>query len=397
MIALSRRYAQIPPSPTLALDARAKALAAEGTKVLNFAVGEPDFSAPQAVVEATIAALKQNKTRYGVAGGGQKLRELIAAKLLRENKLTFDPSQIVAGIGAKEILFHLFLTLLEEGDEVLLPTPYWVSYTSHAIACGAKCVTLPLAAEAPRITKDMVERALTPRTKLVMLNSPNNPAGYVLSESELRAIGEALRDKNVWIISDEIYEYLAFDRPHVSLLTLMPELKDRFILVNGLSKGYAMTGFRVGYCAAPEPVAKLVRTLESQSSTCLPPFIEEGAIKALELGPGVMADDIAKLRSRRDLAVKRLKEIPDTRFLKPEGAFYVFIDVRDALKHDPRFKNDDTLAFSRMLLEEHHVAMVPGEAFGTKGFLRLSYAVNNEDLEEGIARLAQALKALRHG
>lgn len=392
---VSYRYSKLEPSPTLALDAKAKQLAAAGTKVINFSVGELDFATPAPIIDATIASLKSGHTRYSVAGGSPALRQAIADKLLRENQLHYNINEIVCGMGAKEILFHIFLSILNEDDEVILSAPYWVSYTSHIQAAGGKAVVIPMApADSPkRLTVDMIKSVITPRTKAIVLNSPNNPAGYILAPEELKALGEYLKLLGIWVISDEIYEYLAFDKPHASMAALVPALRDTFILVNGLSKGFAMTGFRVGYCAAPETVAKLVRTLQSHSSTCLPKFIEEAAITALQSGSSLMQPAIAKLKERRDLAVQKLQNIPQLKLVRPEGAFYIFMDIRDCLAKS-QFGPDNTMAFSNYLLEKYHVAMVPGEAFGAKGYLRLSYALSTEDLITGIDRLTKALQEI---
>jgi aspartate aminotransferase len=392
-VSLSKRISQLQPSPTVALNQKAKELAEQGHKVINFSVGEPDFGTPSPVVEVAIEAIKQGKTKYGAAGGGLPLRKAIAAKLDRENQLSYGPSQIVVGIGAKEILFHLALALINEGDEVLIPAPYWVSYTEHVVAAGGTPVVIPMPQDhrGARLTPAMIAAHVTPRTKAIVLCSPNNPAGYTLSRQELLDLGQYLQDKPWWIIADEIYESMSYDAPHVSLGTLYPDLKDRFILVNGFSKGYAMTGWRVGYMAGPSQVADLVRTLQTQSSTCLPPFIEEAAIKALSLGPDFMKDKMQLLKGRRDMAVKLLRDMPSVDMIPPSGAFYIFIDIRKVLAKSPLYANDNSLAFSARLLESYHVAMVPGEAFGAPGFLRLSYAVHDDTLLEGLKRLKEAL------
>ena len=392
MIQLSRRILNVKSSPTVALNAKAKALAKEGAKVLNFTVGEPDFSTPAAVVEKAITALKAGRTKYGPAGGSPEFREAIAAKLARENGLHFPASDIVCGVGAKELLFHIFLALLNEGDEVLVPSPYWVSYPDQILAAGAKPVFLPVSGdmgEAPIRIAD-IERLSTPKTVGIILNSPNNPAGYMFSETLSRELGQYLSRKPWWIVSDEIYEYMAFDRPHVSLLALFPDLKDRFIHVNGMSKGYAMTGWRVGYCAGPSAIMKMVRDLQSHSSTCLPPFIEEAATYAISQGPTLLANELATLKKRRDMAASLAAKIPGVDFAAPQGAFYLFLDVREALQ---KAKSTlDTFAFAERLLTEHHMAVVPGEAFGAPGFLRLSYATGESTISEGMDRLATALR-----
>lgn len=394
-LTLSRRMTQLQPSPTLALNAKAKELAEQGHKVINFSVGEPDFPTPAPIVEAGIKALREGKTKYGGAGGGVPLRKLIAEKLKRENQLTYDLNQIVVGVGAKEILFHISLSILNEGDEVLIPAPYWVSYTEHVLAAGAKPVVIPMPEDhrAPRLTPDMIKPYVTARTKAIMITSPNNPAGYVIPPAELEALGRYLEDKPWYIISDEIYEQMSFDGPSVSMATLVPGIRDRFILVNGFSKGYAMTGWRVGYMAGPLPVANMVRTLQTQSSTCLPMFVEDAACEAYRLGPQCMQENMKELRRLRDLAFDILSSIPDVSMLKPSGAFYVFLDLRKVLARTGL----NSLDFSKKLLETYHVAMVPGEAFGVPGFVRLSYAVREDILREGLKRLSDALSALRNG
>ncbi len=396
-ISLSARISHLQPSPTVALNTKAKELAEQGHKVINFSVGEPDFPTPEPIVEAAIEALRQGKTKYGAAGGGLPLRKAIAAKLEKENQLSYQPSQIVVGVGAKEILFHLALALINEGDEVLIPAPYWVSYTEHVLAAGGKPVVIPYPQDhkGPRLTPEMIKPYVTAKTKAIVLTSPNNPVGYVMEREEIKELGAYLADKPWWIISDEIYEYMAYDGEAVSIGTLCPAVRDRFILVNGFSKGYAMTGWRVGYMAGPARVAELVRTLQTQSSTCLPAFVEEGALKALSLGPDLMKDKMQVLKGRRDLAVRLLQDIPDVDMIPPKGAFYVFIDIRKNLEKASAYKNHNSLAFSAALLEKHHVAMVPGEAFGAPGFLRLSYAVHEDVLTEGLRRLRVALQELR--
>lgn len=393
---LSSRISQLQPSPTVALNTKAKELAELGHKIINFSVGEPDFPTPEPIVQAGIKALREGKTRYGAAGGGLPLRKAIVDKLLKDNQLSYAPDQIVVGIGAKEILFHVSLALLNPGDEVLIPAPYWVSYTEHVLAAGATPIVIPMPRdhESPRLTPAMIESYVTPRTKAIVITSPSNPGGFVIPPDEIKTLGAYLTQKNWWIISDEIYEYMSYDGPSISLATLVPALRDRFILVNGLSKGFAMTGWRVGYMAGPKAVADLVRTLQTQSSTCLPPFVEEAAIEALRHGRELMADKMLILRQRRDLAVSILQEFPDLDMLPPNGAFYIFIDLRKVLAKSALYANDNSLDFSKKLLETYHVAMVPGEAFGAPGFIRLSYATHEDILKEGLKRLGDALDAV---
>lgn len=391
---LSRRILNVKSSPTVALNAKAKALAKEGAKVLSFAVGEPDFATPKAVVEKAIESLNAGRTKYGPAGGSPEFRQAIAAKLKRENNLTFAPEDIVVGIGAKELLFHIFLAITNEGDEIIVPTPCWVSYPDQVIAAGGKPVLLPLPNDIAKepVSIDAIDKAATKNTRAIVLNSPNNPTGYMFDKSLLDELGRYLRDKPWWIVADEIYEYLAFDKPHVSLLELYPELKPRFIYVNGMSKGYAMTGWRVGYTAGPAAAMKLVRDLQSHSSTCLPPFIEDAATFAITQGRALLAAEVVTMRKRRDLATTMLKKIPGVAFVEPHGAFYLFIDVRPALA---KAKTPLTsMQLSEFLLTKHHVAVVPGEAFMAPGFLRFSYATDEQSIAAGLERFAKALQEL---
>ena len=390
---LSERLQKVQASPTLALNAKANALKKQGKPVCSFVVGEPDYDTPSIIVEALIQSIKKGRTRYGAAGGGLELRQAICTKLMRENQLAFSPEQIVVGIGAKEILFHLCLSLLNEGDEVLFLAPYWVSYGDQVVAAGGVPVIIPPPEAGVSIETqvEQIEAYCTTRTKAVIFNSPNNPAGYCFHPKTLEKIGAIAKRHDWWIISDEIYEYMSFDAPHVSLLNLFPELAPRFILVNGFSKGFAMTGWRVGYAAAPKEVAQVLRNLQSQSSTCIPGFIEDAALVAIEQGCGLMQKEIATLKHRRDLAYGLLCQFPGIQITKPEGAFYIFLDVREWLTSQKILPCTTSLELCAVLLDTFYLAFVPGEAFGAPGFIRLSYAVSESDIQEGISRLKKAL------
>ena len=382
----SRRIGSVQPSPTLALNTKAIQLTKQGHKVLNFAVGEPDYPTPAIVVDRAIESLKAGRTKYTPAGGGQELRQAIADKLQRDNGLTYNVNQIVVGAGAKEVLFHTFLSLLNDGDEVLLTAPYWVSYGDQIRAAGGVPVTVPIPDHGGFPSLETIEKYASSRTKAFVFNSPNNPAGYVLGEKELKTLGDYLQKKSWWVIADEIYEYMSFEVPHTSLVKVCPELTSRFVLINGLSKSFAMTGWRVGYCAAPLELATMVRSLQSHSSTCIPGFIEDASVVALKAGKPLMTDDIERLKHRRDLAVNYMRELGGLKFLVPQGAYYIFIDIREHLK-----SGESTLQFSERLLAEHHLALAPGEAFGAPGFLRISYAIDDATITEGIKRLHKAI------
>jgi aspartate aminotransferase len=383
---LSRFVSQLKPSPTLALNAQVLELKAQGIPVLNFTVGEPDFPTPAPIVEAGISALRAGHTRYSTPGGSMGLRRAIQDKLERENGLSYTTDQIVCGIGAKEILFHIFMSALNPEDEVILLAPAWVSYSEQVAALGGQIRVVPFGKNP--ISVEAIEKVSSSKTKAIVICSPNNPAGYVLSKEDLLELGGYLRTKDWWIISDEIYEYLVFDGEHLSLGALMPELMDRYVHVNGLSKGFAMTGWRVGYGAGPLPLMKLVRSLESHSSTCLPPFIEEAAQFALTQGKDLMAlQNQVQMKERRDLALEQLVQIPGLSWVRPQGAFYLFLDIREQLAQ----RKETDLAFCQRLLKDHRVALVPGSAFLAEGYVRMSYACPPEELRVGLFRLQEAL------
>ena len=389
----SKRIEAVSLSPTIALNAKAAALRAAGRNVISFAVGEPDFPTPAPVIERARESLAAGRTKYGTAGGGASLRQAIAAKLMRENELRYSAEQIVVGMGAKELLFHAFLSLLNDGDEVLIPSPFWVSYADQVLAAGGRPVVIPVPNRFPESAFDLdaIAKFATDRTVAIVLNSPNNPAGYMYTDRELRSLGEYLRDKPWWILTDEIYQYLAFEHSHVSILNVFPEFEDRTLYFNGLSKAFAMTGFRVGYAAGPKAAIQHITNLQSHSSTCLPGFIEDAAIVAIEGGKISMMNEIAVLRGRRDLICELFLQYPILRFVKPQGAFYLFLDVREVLAEGARKGPKTSLELCEVLLSEYLVAAVPGEAFGTPGFLRLSYATSEANLREGITRILRCL------
>lgn len=388
---VSKRILSLSPSATLSLNTKARELSRQGRKIINAAVGEPNFSTPEIIVESAIEELRKGNTKYGPAGGSLELRTAISDKLKRDNNLSYDPSEICVGSGAKEVLFHAFLALLNEGDEVLLPAPYWVSYEEQIKAAGAKAVLVPPPKpfKSPYLTPADLEKLVTAKTKAIVLCSPHNPCGFTLSRDELKSLGSYLASKDWWIISDEIYEYLSFDAPHVSILNTTPELKEKTLLINGLSKGFAMTGWRVGYAAGPKKIIDLLVTLHGHSSTCLPPFIEKAATKALNFGRSLMQEHLETLKKRRDYALSLAKEIPDIEVIHPSGAFYLFLDLQKALERSSYQGN--TLKFCDYLLEKLSLACVPGEAFGLPGYVRFSYGICEEDIKEGLTSLKQGL------
>lgn len=393
MPGLSRHITSLSPSPTISLNTKAKALRDSGKDVINFSVGEPDFDTPAVIVEAGISGLQEGLTRYGPAGGGPALRKAITDKLARENGLSYQPENIVVGIGAKELLFHIFLAILNEGDEAILFSPAWVSYKEQIKAAGATPVFIPFADIDDQIAA--LDQHITSKTKAVVLCSPSNPSGAVLTSAQLQKLADKLVQRDIWVISDEIYEYMVFEQEHQSILNVCEQLKDRTILVNGLSKGFAMTGWRVGYIAACDEVAKLVRRLQGHSSTCLPPFIEKAAVVAVQQGKQLMADAILDLKERRDFVIKLAKQVPAISWVEPQGAFYLFVDIRRLLEQSRRNDVRTSLEFSEYLLETFQVAAVPGEAFDCPGFIRFSYATSRETIADGFDRFKKAAETLQ--
>ena len=388
----SQRIAQLRASPTLAISAKAKELAAAGRDVLNLSAGEPDFNTPDFIRRAACDALDRGETRYTPADGTAELKQAIAAKLKRENGLEYESNEIIATSGAKQALFNACMAALDPGDEVLIPAPYWVSYPAQAKLAGATPVYLPCSAEQGfKLTPEGLERAITDKTRMLVLNSPNNPSGAVYSREELAALGEVLvRHENVLIVSDDIYEHLIYtpDIPFANIAMATPGLRDRTLVVNGVSKAYAMTGWRLGYAAGPAWLIGAMKKLQSQSTSNPATASQAGAVAALNGDQSCVADMRRAFRDRRDRFVAGLNAVPGLNCLPPDGAFYAFVDCRKAIA--ARGLKDD-IAFADWLLDGPELAAVPGSAFGLEGFMRFSYACDQATLDATVERLAQAL------
>ncbi len=388
MIQLADRTWTIEPSVTLALSARAKALRAAGVDVCDFTVGEPDFNTPAHIREAAKRALDEGKTKYAPAGGVPKLQELIAAKLRAENALPYSTNQIIVSTGGKQAILNVLLTILSRNDEALIPTPYWVSYPEIVKLARAKPVLLPTTeATGFKITPEQLEAAITPRTKVLILNSPSNPTGAIYSRAELAALAEVLVRHQVAVLSDEIYEKLLYDgREHVSIGSLGEAIFDLTLVCNGFSKAYAATGWRLGYAAGPEHVIKAAIDIQSHTTSGATTFAQYGAIAALE-GP---QDEVEAMRSeferRRDVLFAGMSALPGLACTKPGGAFYLFPNISAT--------GLSSMDFSQRLLEEFHVAIVPGSAFGADGNVRFSYATSMATIEKGLERLRQFVGSL---
>lgn len=395
--AFNPRVASMQPSATLAMSGRAKELARQGKDIVALSAGEPDFGTPAPIAEAGIRAIREGFTRYTQNAGMMDLRESICAKLERDNGLAYEPGQILCSNGAKQSVALAVSVLCAEGDEVLIPAPYWVSYPEMTRFAGARPVTVPTTARTEyRITAGDLEKAITRDTRILIMCSPSNPTGSVYSRGELEAIGDVLlRHEQVWVVSDEIYEHIVYDAEHIALASL-PGLKERTITVNGFSKCYAMTGWRLGYMAGPAAVVKQASKLQGQFTSAPCSITQCAGIAALAMGLEPVREMVAAFRERRDYVLERLRSVDGITCPKPEGAFYVFPEMRSYYgKTAPggrRIGDSNDLCF--YLLEEHGVAAVPGAAFGGPDGIRLSYAASMEDLTRALDRLETGLAQL---
>jgi len=396
-MSLAKRTTRIGESATLKVTARAKAMKSEGIDVISFGAGEPDFNTPQVIADSGVKAIQSGKTRYTPVPGIPELKQAIAKKLLAENGLEYQPSQIVVSCGAKHSLFNVIMSLVEKGDRVVIPAPYWVSYPAMVQYAGGK----PVYVEGKekngfRITAKSLKRAINKKTKAIIINSPSNPTGVVYNEDEMREIAEIIADSGIWCISDEIYEKLLYDgAKHVSIASL-PGMKDNTITVNGHSKAFAMTGWRIGYIASTsKELVSAATNLQSQSTSNPATMCQYAALTALT-DPSI-PETVEKMRvefeKRRNRIVDILNAIPGVSCQKPGGAFYVMPNVSGHYgKTIGGQKIDGSMTFASALLEKSHVAVVPGVEFGNDECIRLSYATSMEQIEKGVARIAEFLK-----
>ncbi|MBL7494656.1 pyridoxal phosphate-dependent aminotransferase [Frankia sp. AgB1.9] len=395
MSRISRRIGGIAPSATLAVDATAKALKAAGRDVIGFGAGEPDFPTPDHIVAAAEKACRDPRMhRYTPAGGLPELKEAVAEKTRRDSGLVVDPSQVLITNGGKQAVYESFATLLDPGDEVLLPAPYWTTYPEAIRLAGGVPVDVVTGPEQGyRVTVEQLEAARTPRTKVLLFCSPSNPTGAVHSPEEVRAIGQWAADAGLWVITDEIYEHLVYgDARFSSMPVEVPDLADRCVVLNGVAKTYAMTGWRVGWLIGPADVVKAASNLQSHLSSNVANVSQAAALAAVS-GP---LDAVAQMREafdrRRRLMHQLLSDIPGVRCPLPEGAFYAYPSLADVVGKTIRGKTPTTSSeLCQVILEEVGVAIVPGEAFGTPGYARLSYALGDGDLAEGVRRIGALL------
>lgn len=393
---LASRLQSIKPSPTLALNSKAKALAARGEDVVLLAAGEPDFDTPEPVKQAAVEALRAGFTKYTATQGIPELRAAICDKLQRDNQLGFTPEQVLVSSGAKHALFNLLMALVEEGDEVIILAPYWVSYPEMVRFAGGRPVIIETREEdgfAP--DPDAIRRALSPRTKALILNSPSNPTGAVLSQRALERIADAVRGHDCLVISDDIYEKLLFEGRFLNLGMVAPELAPRLAVINGMSKAYSMTGWRLGYAAGPKPLIAAMTMIQDQSTSNASSISQKAALAALQGPEDTIRTMVAEYKARRDLFVDGLNAIPGLRCRKPEGAFYALPNVRPLLERTYKgAKLASVERISEILLDDFRVALMPGTPFGADGYLRMSFVASREVLQKGLARLREFVGSL---
>ncbi|MDP6490682.1 MAG: pyridoxal phosphate-dependent aminotransferase [Kiritimatiellia bacterium] len=385
---LNETISAIAPSVTLAITSKAKAMAAEGREVFSFAAGEPDFDTPDHIKEAAIQALRDGKTKYSPAVGLAELRSAIAEDLATYNGLQYEPTQVVVSCGAKHTLFNIFMALLQPGDEVLIPAPFWLSYPEMVRVAGGKSVFVAAAeSDGFKVTKESLQAAVTPKTRALILNSPSNPIGTVYEPNELAAIAEFACENDVVVIADEIYQQMVYDGVESpSFATLSQDVYDRTVTVNGFSKAYSMTGWRLGYLAGPMPLVKAISALQSHSTSGPTTFAQYGALAALKGGRDCVAEMRDAFAQRRAFLYERLDAMEGVTCVKPMGAFYMLPGIGSC--------GMDSLTFAGKLLDATGVAVVPGKPFNADANIRLSYACSMDNIREGMDRMEGFLKGL---
>ena len=393
MSLLSHRVRNMSPSPTMAITSKAKELKAKGIDVIGFGAGEPDFDTPSHVKEAALRAIAEGFTKYTPAAGISELREAIAEKLLKENGIEYSPSQIVVTDGAKFALFSLMLSVIEEGDEVVIPAPYWVTYPEQVKFAGGKPVFVNTREEDGFVfTVDLLKEVVTEKTKLLILCSPSNPTGAVIPEDELKKVGEFCAERGILIASDECYEKLVYEgEKHVSIASISDELKEITITINALSKAYSMTGWRVGYAAGPSQIISSMIKINSQSISNVNSIAQKAAVAALTGPQEFLKEWLKAFDERRRYMVEKFNSIPGVSCTAPKGAFYAFPNIKKVLEKGG-FKDD--FEFADFLLENAKIAAVPGSAFGYPGYMRFSYATSMDNIKKGLDRFEAAVRLI---
>lgn len=392
---LASRVQRIKPSPTLAVAARADELKASGKNIINLSVGEPDFDTPDYIKEAAIKAIHNGMTKYTAVDGTIGLKQAIVKKFARDNQLTYTPAEIIVSCGAKQCIFNLFEAMLNPGDEVIIPAPYWVSYPDIAKLADAEPVIIKADIEQEfKITPAQLESAMTSKTRIVVLNSPSNPTGVAYTAEELKALAAVLLEyPNVLVMSDDIYEHILWNnKPFTNILMVCPELFDRCVIVNGVSKSYSMTGWRIGYAAGPTKIINSMKKIQSQS-TSNPCSISQAAAEAALNGDQTCITVMTKaFKERHDYVLSELEKMPGVRALPCDGTFYIFPQVEGVIQKSDNLNND--IEFAEYLLDQADIAIIPGSAFGAPGYIRISYATSMEKLQEAMQRMRVALAKL---
>jgi aspartate aminotransferase len=394
---LSPRASLIKPSPTLAVTAKAAALKAAGRDIVGFGAGEPDFDTPEYIKQAAVDAIRAGFTKYTPVGGIEDLKDAVIAKLFRDNGLSYSRPEILVSCGAKHSLYNLAQVLFGDGDEVIIPAPYWVSYPDLVVLAGGTPVILPTGEkDGFKLRPEALRKAVTEKTRALILNSPSNPTGAAYTEEDLKALAEVVLETGILVISDDIYEKILYDgRTFSNIVSADPRLKDQAVVVNGVSKAYAMTGWRIGYAAGPREVIAAATDLQSQNTSNPTSIAQKASVAALNGDPAVVKAMAAEFQKRRDVIVAGLNAIPGISCRLPEGAFYVFPNVSGLFGRPWRGKTlNGSTDVTEFLLEEANVAVVPGGAFGDDRYIRLSYATSMKNIEEGLRRIAGAVAGL---
>lgn len=390
-IPLAERITYVKPSPTMAVAAKAAQMAAKGMDIISLGTGEPDFDTPDYIKDAAIAAIKAGFTKYTAVDGIPELKQAICDKFRRENHLEYMPNQILVSVGGKQSVYNLCQALIDKGDEVIIPAPYWVSYPDIALLAGGTPVIIPSTpATRYKISPQQLDEAITPRTKLFIINSPSNPSGVAYTLDELKALGEVLRKHpHVYIATDDMYEHILWSQSFANIVNACPDLYARTIVLNGVSKAYSMTGWRIGYAAGPVPLIAAMKTIQSQSTSNPCSIAQKAAVAALNGGLETIITMAKAFEERHQFLVERLLSIPGIEVIPADGTFYLFPNVQ-AIIAQKGFAND--IAFSDNLLDETGVAVVPGSAFGNEGCIRFSFATSMHALQDAMNRLEKYVK-----
>jgi len=388
---ISKRISQISPSPTLGITAKANKMRAEGIDVIGFGAGEPDFDTPSYIKEQAKLAIDKGLTKYTPTSGIKELKSAIIKKLKKDNQLDYSPEEIIVSCGAKHSIFNIILTLCNEDDEVIIPSPFWVSYSEMAKIAGAKPVFIKTKKEDNfKVSPQQLEKAITSKTKIFILNSPSNPTGMVYDKKELEELSKIIVSRKIFCISDEIYEKIIYEKKHISIASLGEDIKKRTLVVNGVSKAYAMTGWRVGYCAGPKEIIQAMSNLQDHSTSNPTSISQYASVSALEGSQKDLEDMVLEFKKRRDFMVERINSIKGLSCLKPEGAFYCWVNIENILgKNYEGILIKDSLILTELLLTKAKVAVVPGCVFGDDNYIRLSYATSLKNIQEGLNRIEE--------